>query len=44
MTLLMDFIALSLTAGRKLTKYFPYLFFALLGLNVYPRKSNEILG
>ena len=36
--------ALSLTAGVKLTKYFPYRFFDRRGRNVYPRKSNFISG
>jgi len=34
------FAALLLTAGLKLTKYFPHRFFDRRGRNVYPRKSK----
>ena len=37
-------VALALTAGVKLIKYFPCQFFALRGRNVYPRKSNFSFG
>ena len=38
------FLALLLIAGRKLVKYFPYLFLARLGRNVYPKKSKEVFS
>ena len=41
---LMALAALSLTAGAKLTKCSPLLFFDNLGRNVKPRKSNLIIG
>src|SRR5690625_6581475 len=31
-------------AGVKFTKYFPHLFLDSRGLNVYPRKSNEMFS
>src|SRR5690606_25441632 len=40
-----DFIALFLTAGSQLVNHTPRrLFFAILGLKVYPRKSKDILS
>src|SRR5881409_2007954 len=39
-----DFFDLLLMAGVKLTKCFPHLFSDSLGLNVYPRKSNDMFS
>src|SRR5690625_4056586 len=39
-----DFFDLLLMAGVKFTKNFPHLFLDSRGLNVYPRKSNEMFS
>jgi len=39
-----DLTASLLTAGMKLTKKLPLRFFAIRGLNVYPKKSNFCSG